>query len=928
MAHRTSLEMVLRFFALLILCMCGQLSLAQVNYSILDQNPFSVRHRQIQLQRFPVQIIYPEGLDSLAQVTANQLDRSLSAVGLGLSASLHPWKIVLQNQGMVSNGFVSLAAPRAEYFMLPPQDPSLLGTNDWISLLAAHESRHMFQNEIGRTGLAKWMYYLWGNNGQMAYTNLLIPNWLWEGDAVETETRVTGFGRSVIPQFQMPLRAYLDTFGAPSYAKLMGRSFREYVPNHYVFGQKFSHLLQQRYGQDVIGRIWQQTLNTPIPFSFSRSVKKITGKSVDNFAKEILSTTSVIKKIKLKQKGFTNYFYPNPVNDSTFVAIKNGFDANTQLVLRTPNSEKRLVFIGPYFENAMLAASSNYVIWSEYVFNPRWGQKNQTVFYLYDLVNHKRIKWGSLGQATNPSISADSKYIGALVYRLSGASTLQVIDRISKQVVSQLVAQPGEQFVQPRLQGESDYVFIKKKGQSKSIIVWNWKENIVRDSIQLGPINASHPYLAGENIYINLPVDGVDQIVGIDLKSKQARVLTDEKYGAYFGIPVGNKLVYSNYTATGHAVVMGDSTAKKNVNISFAPLPIVTDTLSSYVSSSYSKWKIFNPYAWGPLVSSQGNKLDVGIVSKDVLNNLQASFGYQWNANEQVANTFARLSYQGFFPVIDFNYESGNRFSELNLPTPTNPNAVSSDQWSQTKYSLGLRIPLNLTHSAFLESLEIGSKIDFLQVSGYDLKRRYITEAFNGTYTSINYHVSYSKMFNRTYRDLQSKWGIQVVGRFNSTPFAQSLQAEIWSIQSKLFFPGFLKHHGISLRTGYQQESKGNYRFGSYLSFPRGYSYASFDQMFSYSLDYRFPLASTDFNVGRFIYLKRINVDLFADGGQGRVMQKSKLLVRDYQSLGVDLSFQLHLMRFSQEFELGVRGVYLPHTKEFAWFPLVLDIGF
>jgi hypothetical protein len=183
-------------------------------------------------------------------------------------------------------------------------------------------------------------------------------------------------------------------------------------------------------------------------------------------------------------------------------------------------------------------------------------------------------------------------------------------------------------------------------------------------------------------------------------------------------------------------------------------------------------------------------------------------------------------------------------------------------------------------------------------------------------------------MFNRTYRDLQSKWGIQVVGRFNSTPFAQSLQAEIWSIQSKLFFPGFLKHHGLSLRTGYQQESKGNYRFGSYLSFPRGYSYASFDQMFSYSLDYRFPLASTDFNVGRFLYLKRINMDLFTDGGQGRVMQKSKMYVRDYQSLGVDLSFQLHLMRFSQEFELGVRGVYLPNTKEFAWFPLVLDIGF
>jgi hypothetical protein len=98
--------------------------------------------------------------------------------------------------------------------------------------------------------------------------------------------------------------------------------------------------------------------------------------------------------------------------------------------------------------------------------------------------------------------------------------------------------------------------------------------------------------------------------------------------------------------------------------------------------------------------------------------------------------------------------------------------------------------------------------------------------------------------------------------------------------------------------------------------------------MFSYSVDYRFPLASTDFNLGRIVYLKRLNMDIFADGGRGQVKQKSQVLTRDYQSIGVDLSFQVHLMRFSQEFELGVRGVYLPQTKELAWFPLVLDIGF
>ncbi len=928
MAYRTSSQMVLRYFTLLILLVCGQLSLAQTTYSILDQNPFSVRHRTLKLQRFPVQIIYPEGLDSLAQVTANSLDRSLAQVGQGMGVSLHPWKVVLQNQGMLSNGFVSLAAPRAEYFMMPPQDPSLIGTNDWINLLAVHESRHMYQNEIGRTGISKWLHYLWGSNGQTAYTNLMIPNWLWEGDAVETETRVTGFGRSVIPQFQMPLRAYLDTYGAPNYAKMLGRSYREYVPNHYVFGQYLTYRLQEKYGHDVIGQLWSKTLNAPSPFSFSRSVKQLTGKSVDAFSRESLGFQANAKAKKIKSPGFTNYLYPVPVSDTSFVALKNGFDVNTQLVLHTPSQERRLVYLGPYFDNAMLAASSQFVVWSEYQYHPRWGQKNQTVFYLYDLLQGKRIKWGSLGQATNPSISADSKYIGALVYRLSGASSLQVIDRESRELVAQLVVKPGEQFVQPRLQGESDFIFVRKKGQSKTIVVWNWKDNILRDSVQLGALNGSHPYLAGQHILFNLPVDGIDQVVRVDPKSNQVNVLTSDKYGAYFGVAQGDKLTYAQYTASGYTVVEGDTAAKKSFQLDIATKVYTGDSIATYPTTTFSKWRIFNPYAWGPLVGAQGNSIDMGIVSKDVLNNLQASFGYQWNANERMANSFARVSYQGFFPVIDFNYESGNRFTELNLPAMNNQFALVSDQWRQSKYSFGVRIPFNLTRSVFQESLEIGSKVDFLQVAGYDLQRRYISEAFNGTYTSVNYQIAYSKLFNRTYRDLQSKWGIQVVGRFNSTPFAQSLQAEIWSIQSKLFFPGFLKHHGFSVRTGYQQESKGNYRFGSNLYFPRGFSYASFDQMFSYSLDYRFPLASTDFNVGRWLYLKRINMDLFADGGQGKVVQKSQALTRDYQSIGVDLSFQVHLMRFSQEFEFGVRGVYLPQTKNFAWYPLVLDIGF
>jgi hypothetical protein len=922
--------MVLRHWFFGLICFCSHFSLAQVNYSTLDQNPFSVRHRKIQLINFPVQILFPEGLDSLAQVTSNSLEFNLLAVGRGMGSKLHPWKIVLQNQGMLSNGFVSLSAPRAEYFITPTQDPSLIGNNDWISLLAAHESRHMYQNEMGRTGFSKWVHTLWGNNGQMAYTNLMIPNWAWEGDAIETETRINGVGRSLIPQFQMPLRAYIDYYGVPSYTKLMARSYREFVPNHYVFGQYLVGQLQKQYGQEVMGQIWQKALNTPIPFSFSRAVKQMTGSSIDDFSTKNLKNLSATKSVKrkLKAAGFTNYLYPNFVTDTSFVAIKSGFDANMQVVFVSPKAEKRLTYLGPYYDNAMLSASRDFVIWSEYQYHPRWGQKNQTVFYLYDLENQKRIKWKSLGHATNPSISSDSKYIGAIVYKTSGAANLSVYDRVSGQLVAQLAAQPGEQFMQPRLQGASDFIFIQKKGKAKSIQVWDWKENKMRESVDLGAINASHPYLNGVNVVFNMPVDGVDQVISYNLPTKQFSQVTNEKYGAYNGIVLGKSMVYNQYTATGYRSVLAELNHVKAVEIPTHIEKQTSDSLKQYTTSIYSKWNIVNPYAWGPLINAQGNGLDIGVVSKDVLNNLQVSVGYQWNANEQIGNRFARLSYQGFFPVIDFNFESGSRQTTLNLPSTANQFALSSDQWNQTKYSLGIRIPLNLTHSAFQETLEFGSKMEFLQVSGYDLQRRYISEAFNGTYTSMNHQFSYAKLFNRTYRDLQSKWGVQLVGRLISTSFKQSLQAELWSLQSKIYLPGLMPHHGIGVRFGYQQESKGNYRFASNLIFPRGYSYASFDKMFSYSLDYRFPVLTTDLNLGRLFYLKRINSDIFMDGGRGQTMQKSQLNTRDYQSIGVDLSFQFHLMRFLQEFEVGVRGVYLPQSKEVAWYPLVLDIGF
>jgi hypothetical protein len=68
--------------------------------------------------------------------------------------------------------------------------------------------------------------------------------------------------------------------------------------------------------------------------------------------------------------------------------------------------------------------------------------------------------------------------------------------------------------------------------------------------------------------------------------------------------------------------------------------------------------------------------------------------------------------------------------------------------------------------------------------------------------------------------------------------------------------------------------------------------------------------------------------NLFADGGRGNYTSYGQIQSQDFQSYGFDFSSQFHVMRFSQSFELGVRGVYKSLTGTMEWYPLVLDIGF
>jgi hypothetical protein len=165
-----------------------------------------------------------------------------------------------------------------------------------------------------------------------------------------------------------------------------------------------------------------------------------------------------------------------------------------------------------------------------------------------------------------------------------------------------------------------------------------------------------------------------------------------------------------------------------------------------------------------------------------------------------------------------------------------------------------------------------------------------------------------------------------------------------------VYFPGILKHHSLRLRWAYQNQEgfKNNigapnnnlYLFGSPTFFPRGYTYRGFENLTTLSAEYRLPLIDPDWAIGRLLYIKRIKANLFAENGYGFTnynwteIKDGKQLnyrgtdTKSYTSLGVDLTAQFHFLRFSQQFEAGVRAIYLTDKGQFLIQPLILDIGF
>jgi len=935
---------------------------AQTSIVPLQQNPASVRWQQIRTPQF--RVIYPADFEAEAQRTARALQAVLVPSKLGFmppvaqSLDKKPRRIdvILQNRTTSANGFVTLAPRRSEFFTVPPQDYNFLGTNDWLELLTVHEMRHVVQFDKSRIGINKLAYWLFGNNMLLALSGVAIPTWFWEGDAVGVETALTPSGRGRIPHFDLVYRTQLLERRGFGYHKAMLRSFRDFVPDHYVLGYHFTTYLKRKHGAGIFGPItqdaWRQSI---VPFTFSSAIKKHTGQYVRKAYRDMnheldslwrgqladlpLSNANILGK--RKSKTFTEYEFPQYLSDGSVLALRSGI-GDIQQFVRIADGQASVVFTPGIIANTgQLSVVNDQIVWNEFNYDKRWQMQNFQVIKIYNLKTKQLRTLTHRTRYVAAAFSPDNRQIATIEVSRDNQYSLCLLGADSGQVIRRFPNPLNDFLAMPRFSATGEHLVCLRirKGVGKTISRMNLATGEQTDLLPFSHENIGHPVPHSHYVFYNSPYMGIDNIYALDTQTGKRWQVTSRKFGAYNPAisPDGKSMVFNDFQVNGMEVAemrllpeLWTPLAKvqdRNVRY-YEPLVVqeananllLQQRDTTFLTKKYAKSSgLFNVYSWSPLVSPDDPRaLQVAFYAQNLLSTTNTTIGLDYNAAERTASYFGAVTYQGFYPMLNFSLRTGERSAN-----ETVNNRSNTFHWRETSANFSVNIPFILTNSKYLRSAGLAMGTSYRKVGNYEGSQ---LNRLSGDLYALTYRASYAATLRRSRRDLVGKFGW--VGRLNfaHTPVGGDFNSQLFAAESQLFLPGLIKHHSLGVRTSFQREDAQNYRFGSPIVFPRGYRYAGHFQLWNTAIEYRAPLFYPDWSLGPFVNLQRIKTMLFADVGLGTNPGRADT---PYRTMGVDLTFDLNFLRIpALLFDLGVRYLYFPQTGQSGVELVIGQIGF
>ncbi len=947
---------------------------------VSETNPPSLKWYQINTPSF--RILYPQGFDTQAQRMANTLEtiRVPEARTIG---SLPPKiSVILQNQSALSNAFVTITPRRAEFYAMPSQNYNFVGNNDWLNLLATHEYRHMAQFQHATRGFNKIARYVFGYNVLAGMAYVAAPQWFWEGDAVATETAFSQAGRGRIPNFDLVLRTNLQEGRVFNYHKQYLRSYKNNINDHYVLGYHMVSYLRKRTNDPMIwdkvtARAWNVSF---LPFRFSSALKKETGLYVKDLYKEMvadlqkewkaqqdtLKLTSFERVNPRTTKAYTDYMYPQELEDGSIAVRKVGIGDIEKLVLLKDGDERTAYTQGIINESGMQSAANSRIVWNEFRYDPRWLVRNYSTIVGFDLGIGEKKVFESDARYASAAISSDGYRVVTVETSLEYKTKLVVLDYFSGRVLKEFDNPDNDFISMPRWTDDGkEIVALLTNKQGKAIVKFNLETGGLVKLTDFSNENIGYPVPFGDYILYNSPISGIDNIYALEIKSGNRFQITCSKYGAYNPtVSRDGKLIYYNEQSRDGLDVakiqFNPSTWKSWKQLSQPkndfgylveqegnPSLLKNIPQQQYDVKRYHRWKgMINPYSWGGTVSTTLTTAFVGVTSQDLLSTTTISAGYLFDKTENTGSWQAAVSYQGWYPIIDFTASQSNRkVNEGNIVTSivnANDSTIKylppknlTFTWKEKNMEGGLRIPFVTTTSKYVGNVTVGNAVGLTQVTGFQNlfnNSRYIpaevyikgkdTTTFiypyvdyqgNGNLVYNHFSLSGYRLLKQSRRDINSKWGQEFFLDAYNTPYGGNYSGAQFSFYGVLFFPGLFKHHSFWGYWGYQytrsvsiSADPNNYVFRNQIPLPRGITNYRFQDFYSMSGNYTLPVWYPDVAFGPLLNIQRVRANGFFDYGFGSG-QFGQAVTQSFMSTGIEVKFDVNVMRLLPQLDIGFR---------------------
>jgi len=884
-----------------------------------EQNPLSVKWRQINVSGF--RLIYPAELEREAQRMANTVSHIYPQIGSSLGRQKTSIPILLQNQGVIANGFVQLGPKKSEFYATPPQQ---FDSQDWLNNLAVHELRHVAQFDK----LSAGRLYPFPEQVYLAWFGVSIPTWFFEGDAVSTETSLTKAGRGRQPSWIMPYRTSLLEGKKLSYSKAYFGSEKDITPGYYQLGYLIASNIRQQYGKEIFDEVLTDIQKRPFRlYPFSNSLKKFTGKGTQQWFKD---TQDSVKKSWLAQasaspsktyapinnpaKINTNYYFPVKLENGKILTLKQSKSETPHFITIDQNGKESSLLHIAYQEQPWFSYVNGKIVWDEVRYDPRFRQRNYSVICSFDLKTGHTRKLRGKSRIFSPSLSADGKKIVAVKIGLDNQSNLVELDAENGAIL-RTFSNPDNLILQTPSYDDTGlliaFISVTEKGKA----LWTMDQTgkttqLISESAQ----QLSRPVFIKQQIAFNAHYGGIDNIYSVDIQSKKISALSASKYGAFNATPNANKdsILFNNFGSTGYNIaaaaiqaeplsanqfVYFGAAAEKQENTGNVFEHIPDSVYSSKPYRAFSN--LFNFHSITPTITDE-NQGGLQLSSDNLLNTLNVFAAADYHSDLRRFEYSSGFTLKSFYPVFSATYRNRPRRTFY-----SSGQTIQQGDWRENTIKVQAAVPINL--NALNDNFGLSGRI----ATSYT--QLYMPENLPKNFIStlkfpMEYGITLNHNVRQAERDIAPRWGQILRLTYLNQPFDKQLAGELFAAEAYLYVPGLAKNHSFLMNYNYQTTS-GIRRYDQEIPTVYGYNNIPARSKLSNTLllNYRFPIAFPDAELGPLAYVRNLRGGVFCN--YENIGSETNL--GEPKTYGFELRTSLNALRYQAFVDLGTRFVFV-----------------